>query len=164
MQEEAKSFSHVLLFVTPWTTVHGILQAIMLGWVAIPFSRESSQPRDRTQVSHIAGGFFTLWATREAKWYRVKKTSPWDTVTGNMHIFFKVYFRASTLEQETFDSRSERWKETKCTKINILGRGTNSTMVLRSWDLWKPCFDTKRCYIYINIHSIKTWYYSKGKS
>ena len=34
--------------------------------VAFPFSRGSSQPRDRTQVSHIAGGFFTSWATREA--------------------------------------------------------------------------------------------------
>ena len=39
--------------------VHGILQARILEWVALPFSRESSQPRDRTQVSHIAGGFFT---------------------------------------------------------------------------------------------------------
>ena len=35
---------------------------------AFPFSRGSSQPRDRTQVSHIAGGFFTSWATREAPW------------------------------------------------------------------------------------------------
>ena len=34
--------------------------------VAFPFSRGSSQTRDRTQVSHIAGGFFTSWATREA--------------------------------------------------------------------------------------------------
>ena len=40
-------------------TVHGILQAIMLERGAIPFSRASSQPRDLTQVSHIAGGFFT---------------------------------------------------------------------------------------------------------
>ena len=40
-------------------TVHGILQARILEWVADPFSRGSSQPRDRTQVSHIAGGFFT---------------------------------------------------------------------------------------------------------
>ena len=39
--------------------VHGILQARILEWVAFPFSRESSQPRDRTQVSCIAGGFFT---------------------------------------------------------------------------------------------------------
>ena len=39
-------------------TVHGILQARTLEWVAFPFSRGSLQPRDQTQVSHIAGGFF----------------------------------------------------------------------------------------------------------
>ena len=50
-------------------TVHGILQARILEWVAFPFSRGSSQPRDRIQVSHIAGGFFTTWATREAQGY-----------------------------------------------------------------------------------------------
>ena len=45
-------------------TVHGIFQARILEWIAIPFSRGSSQPRDRTLVSCIAGDFF--WATREA--------------------------------------------------------------------------------------------------
>ena len=40
-------------------TVHGILQARILAWVAFPFSRGSSQLRDQTQVSHIAGRFFT---------------------------------------------------------------------------------------------------------
>ena len=39
--------------------VHEILQARILEWVAFPFSRGSSQPRDQSQVSHIAGGFFT---------------------------------------------------------------------------------------------------------
>ena len=39
--------------------VHGILQASILEWVAFPFSRGSSQPRDQTQVSHISGTFFT---------------------------------------------------------------------------------------------------------
>ena len=46
-------------------TVHGILQARILEWVAFSFSRRSSQPRDQTQVSRIAGRFFTSWATRE---------------------------------------------------------------------------------------------------
>ena len=50
-------------------TVHGILQARILDWVAFPFSRGSSQPRDQTQVSLIAGRFFTSWATREAQEY-----------------------------------------------------------------------------------------------
>ena len=45
-------------------TVHGILQARILEWVAFPFSRGSSQTRDQVQVSHIAGGFFTSWATK----------------------------------------------------------------------------------------------------
>ena len=46
--------------------VHGILQARILEWGAFPFSRGSSQPRDRTQVTGIAGGFFTSRVTREA--------------------------------------------------------------------------------------------------
>ena len=50
-------------------TVHGILQARILEWVAISFSRGSSQPRDGTQVSLIADEFFTSWATREAQEY-----------------------------------------------------------------------------------------------
>ena len=49
--------------------VYGILQTRILEWVTVPFSRGSSQPRDRTQVSHIAGGFFISWATREAQEY-----------------------------------------------------------------------------------------------
>ena len=48
-------------------TLHGILQARILEWVAVPFSRGSSQPKCCTQISRIAGGFFTGWATREAQ-------------------------------------------------------------------------------------------------
>ena len=47
----------------------GILQARILEWVAFPFSRGSSQPKDLTQVSQVAGRFFTSWATREAQEY-----------------------------------------------------------------------------------------------
>ena len=50
----------------PGSSVHGIFQARVLERVAISFSRGSSQPRDWTQVFHIAGRCFTLWATREA--------------------------------------------------------------------------------------------------
>ena len=50
----------------PGCSVHGISQARILEWVAIPFSRGSSWPRDQTQVSCIAGGFFTFWAARAA--------------------------------------------------------------------------------------------------
>ena len=51
----------------PDSSVHGILQVRILEWVAILFSRGSSQPRDRTGGSFIAGRFLTIWATREAQ-------------------------------------------------------------------------------------------------
>ena len=50
----------------PGSSVHGVLQARILEWVAISFSRGSSQPRNRTHISRIAGRRFNLWATREA--------------------------------------------------------------------------------------------------
>ena len=52
----------------PGSSVHRILQASILEWVAMPFSWGSSRPRDQTWVSCIAGRFFTIWATREAPW------------------------------------------------------------------------------------------------
>ena len=57
-------------------TVHGILQAGILEWVAIPFLRGSSWPRDPTRVPHIAGRFFTCWAIREAKQSSSVQLSP----------------------------------------------------------------------------------------
>ena len=63
-QKKWKLLSHVQLFAIP-----GILQARIPEWVVFPFLRGSSKPRDQTQVSHIAGGFFTSLATREAQEY-----------------------------------------------------------------------------------------------
>ena len=54
------------LYSPPGSSVHGIIQARILEWVAISFSRGSSPLRDQTQVSCTAGRFFTVWATREA--------------------------------------------------------------------------------------------------
>ena len=48
----------------PGSSIHGILQTRILEWVAISFSRGSSQPRDRTRVSHIGGRRFNLWERR----------------------------------------------------------------------------------------------------
>ena len=60
-----KSLSHVGLCDLMDYTVHGLLQARILEWIAFPFSRGSSPPRNWTHISCIAGGFFTCWATRE---------------------------------------------------------------------------------------------------
>ena len=61
----------------PGSSIHGNLQARILEWVAIPFSRGSSWPRDWSWVSCIAGRFFTIWATRETwmYWKCIPKTS-----------------------------------------------------------------------------------------
>ena len=57
--------------------VHEILQARILEWVAIPFYRGSFQPGDQIQVSCTVGGFFTVWATREAPVHDIAKTNTW---------------------------------------------------------------------------------------
>ena len=70
----------------PGSSVHGILQARILEWVAIPFSRGSSQPRDWTWVSHITGRFFTVWATREAQY-------------GKLHWFLNIQLSLRSLDR-----------------------------------------------------------------
>ena len=63
-----KSLSHVWLFATSWAIQSmEFSRPELLVWVVVPFSRESSKPRDWTQVSRIAGGFFTSWATGKPK-------------------------------------------------------------------------------------------------
>ena len=62
----------------PGFSVHGILQARILEWIAIPFSRGTSKPRDRTLFSCLKGRFFTVWATGEVS-------------GGLLHIFLYIY-------------------------------------------------------------------------
>ena len=71
---------------TPSSSAHGVLQARILEWVVIPFSRGSSWSRDRTWVSHTAGRFFTVWATREA-----------PTLGKIQFIFMSTYYAPGTL-------------------------------------------------------------------
>ena len=90
---------HMQFFGTLWSvcswsglSVHGISQARKLEWVAIPFSRGSSPPRDWTWVSYITNGFFTIWATREAPdgkpWMGGEASlilSGWSLLRGGQH-------------------------------------------------------------------------------
>ena len=71
------------LYNLPGSSVHGILQARILEWVPIPFSRGSSRPRDQTRVPCTAGIFFTIWAMGDGddlkgaclpEWFRRKWT------------------------------------------------------------------------------------------
>ena len=73
----------------PSSFVHGISLTRILEWVAISFSRGSSQPRDRTRVSHIVDRHFTVWATREV--YDALNPNKWTSVKMIISIY-KFYF------------------------------------------------------------------------
>ena len=78
----------------PGCSVHGILQARILEWVAISFLRGSSRPSDQTWISHIAGRCFTLWATREAQYMGdvlLKRFKIWKGALKLMQSLFWVY-------------------------------------------------------------------------
>ena len=75
------------------SSVHGILQARILEWVAMPFSRGSSSPRDQTWVSCMAGSFFTDWATREAPIVAQIKTLTWNGKWFQLFYYFYLNIR-----------------------------------------------------------------------
>ena len=73
----------------PGSSVHGILHARILEWVAIPFSRGSFWPRGWTWVSCIVGGFFTIWATREAE--GIRTLGRWYQLIALIGIFYGMW-------------------------------------------------------------------------
>ena len=111
-------FSHVWLFATPWTAAHQaplsmeIVQTRILEWVVIPSSRGSSQPRGQTQVSHTAGGFFTVLATRAAHNLKFSKIFQYCLQTG----FYVVSLKIKSLNQLIHASYSldNLYKHFKC--------------------------------------------------
>ena len=84
----------------PSSSVHGILQAKIPEWLAIPFSRRSYPLKRLTSVSHVAGRFFTIGATREALWWRRYFKWQWShTWNTRSHVF---HFLASVFESNSF--------------------------------------------------------------
>ena len=77
----------------PSSSVHGILQARIMEWLAIPFSRGSSQPRDWTQVSCITGRFFTIWATWKSLNYTHTHTHTHTHIYIHIHIYIYSYWK-----------------------------------------------------------------------
>ena len=84
----------------PGSSVHGILQARMLEWIAMPSSRGSHRPGHWTQLSHIEGEFFTIWATREA---HHSPYPPESQCTKNQNSVFPYLLAAS--------ANPQRWSE-----------------------------------------------------
>ena len=141
-------------------TVHGILQARILDQVANPFSRGSFHPRERTWVSHIAKGFFTSWATREARWmdlvvskrnytehlcmmrtswvrYKCITSSTYLNslfkVTRQFYVLLQPYFAC----QQCYRKRNLTWETTEITLliafVNCRGTGAN---IIACWLGW----------------------------
>ena len=121
----------------PGSSVHGILQARILEQVAIPFSRVSSQPRDRTCIFCIAGIFFTISVTREAhirQYYqgnslgnerRIGETCPWISCEFCWNAKNKIYLR-------------ELWRQWHPTPVLLPGKshGWRSLEGCSPWGRW----------------------------
>ena len=80
------------------SSIHEILQARILEWVAIPFFRESSWTRNQTWVPCIAGGFFAIWAIREILihvtiWVNLENNAKWKIWDIKCHIYDFMYMR-----------------------------------------------------------------------
>ena len=95
----------------------GILQTRILEWVAIPFSRESSWPRDWTRVSCIAGGFFTVWSIR-GMWLQNREILIWNCGGGAYNYWGLSAYRQllKVLEQRKSPQEKcveEDWMDTK---------------------------------------------------
>ena len=127
-------------------TVHGILQARILEWVAFPFSRGSSQCRDPTQVSHLVGGFFTSWAKgspRILEWVdypfssRSSRPRNWTRVS---HIAGKFL---------------TNWAMVYCYRFNISEKLNESYSSMENSFINKPTkqFFTWKCWTIVNIHT-----------
>ena len=116
------------------SSVHRIFQARKLEWVAISFSRASSQSRDQTQVSHIAGRLFTIWATRESL-----RTTIWPSNSTTGHISWE---NKTTIQKDTCTPVfitalfiiARTWKQPKCPSTEEWE--TLSTIAFKSWTSW----------------------------
>ena len=103
------------------SSVHGIFQARALEWVAISFSRGSSQPRDQTRVSHIAGRRFTVWATREAHFNFTLYVLP-HPPPGGMEVSRQksLYWTEDRGGHQNFLSSTGSWWKQCFLKVNFL--------------------------------------------
>jgi len=146
-----KWLSRVWLFATPWT-----IQARILEWVAFPISRGSSQPRDQTQVSHIAAGFFTSWATREAHGCSIRSdqirpvAQSCPTLCNPMNPSKQASRYLPTGAENYSHTKTWRWifigalfktaktrKQQRCPSVGEQGNKLGSIQTMDSYSAWK---------------------------
>ena len=105
----------------PGSSVHGILQARIVEWLAVPFSRGSSKSRDGTQISHITGGFFPIWTTKEAS----------NNLRSLNFIMYKISPQTFWLQELLTHTQNNK----QTNKQNLL---TTKSFTLSSW-VFKVC-------------------------
>ena len=132
------TFCNPMDYSQPGSSVHGILQARILEYVAISFSRESSQPRGWTHISCLAGRFFTIWATREAYSYiniKIDKTLSKEHLWIS-HIYFYVVIDFSVLSRYLFSVTGWIFLYVSSSWIRWLWwRFTKKHRTIREWEL-----------------------------
>ena len=146
----------------PGSSVHGILQARTLEWVAVSFCRGSSQPRNQTWVSYIAGRLFTNWATKEAHemmdWFKIGK-GVWkgyilSPCLFNLYVEY-IIWSAGLEEQQAGIRIAGR-------NINNL-RYANDTMLMAESEelkilLMKVKEETEKAGLKLSIQKMKIWH------
>ena len=97
------------------SSIHGIFQARILEWVAISFFRGFFQPRDWTRVSRIAGRRFTIWATKEAKWRKIRWRKPNEEIPDTKsHVLYDfIQMKKANPEIESRLVLARGWMEKK---------------------------------------------------
>ena len=119
-------------------TVHGILQVRILEWVAFPFSGGSSQPRDQTHVSRIAGGFFTSWATWKPK----------DTGVGSLSLLQDPGIELGSSALQVDSLPTELWGNSLQMELSILSvnhQERGRCDAVKEYELavcsWRTCYN-----------------------
>ena len=114
----------------PCSSVHGIFQAIVLEWIAISFSRGSSQPRDQTRVSRIVDRRFTVWATREVLSLVWDHSFPFYELKQNL-LFGSIRYTASNAQiLFLYHPNLQTFMSPPC-KITLNSAGQNNTSLAK---------------------------------
>ena len=131
------------------SSVHRIFQARVLEWVAISFSRGSSQPRDRTQVSRITGRRFTIWATREARGHN-ERVSIYNSgilpywyqklLIQSMELWKKLISVLQATQSMISYYGSPSWLRQECSHIPL----TQISLTLASYIIWYTDWNLKK--------------------
>ena len=125
-------------------SVHGILQARIVKWVTIPFSRGSSWLRDGTQVSYTAGRFLTAWATREA---------PWEVHIPFLLLFLLLYPNVLSNRHSFVYLFSEQLLRAPLYLTNCLFLGAYESVITDDWSYFK-FMSTKVTWVLLRVSTI----------